>query len=123
MLPIAFRREYESTIQHICVLPAVRDINGDSVATSGVFLPFNPLFVFIGYDLLHHIISKFGSPELKNDMALYVKDVQVFMRETKVSDLIEHWPGCEESNLNYTKLKAKFKDNPMTYTLERLNRF
>ena len=120
MLSIAFRNEYESTIQQ--KLPAVKD-SGDGVVTSGVFLPLSPLFVFIDYDLLNHMISKFGSPELKSDMALYIKEMQVFMKETKVGDLIDHWPGYEVSDLNYTKLKAKFNGDPKTYMLERLNKF
>lgn len=122
-LPIALKNEYASPIQHTCTLPAVKDIDGDSVVTASIFLPLNPLFVFIDYNLLDYIISKFGSTELKKDMALYVEDVQVFMRETTVDDLIDYWPGHEVSDLNYTKLKAKFKDDPMTYTLERLNKF
>ena len=69
------------------------------------------------------MIVKFGSEELISEMALYIEDVKLFMKETKVGDLIDHWPGCEVSDLNYAKLKAKFRDNPMTYTLERLNRF
>ena len=69
------------------------------------------------------MITKFGSAGLKSKMALYIEDVKVFMKETTVHDLIDHWGGCEVSDLNYGKLKAKFKDDPMTYTLERLNKF
>ena len=120
MLPIAFRKEYESSIQKIV---KENDDNSTSVVNSRLFLLFSPLFVFIDYDLLNHMISKFGSAELKEKMALYVEDVKVFMTETKVGDLIDHWPGCEVSDLNYARLKVKFKDDPMTYTLERLNNF
>ena len=122
MLPIAFRKEYERSIQQL--LPSVKESSSQSVVTSGVFLPFSPLFVFIDYDLLNHMIMNFGSAELKSKMALYIKEVKIFMKETTVGDLIDHWPGCElESNLNYAELKAKFRDDPMTYTLERLNKF
>ena len=121
ILPFAFRREYERSIQQL--LPAAKEIDGQSVITSSVFLLFNPLFAFIDYDLLNHMIVKFGSAELKSEMALYIEDVKIFMRETTVGDLIDHWPGREVTNLNYATLKAKFRDDPMTYTLERLNRF
>ena len=123
MLPIAFRKEYESPIQHTCILLAVKDIDDDSAVTHGIFLPFNPLFVFIDYNLLNHMISRFGSPELKSDMMVYIEEMQVFMKETTVGDLIDHWPGYEVSDLNYTKLRAKFEDDPKMYTLERLNTF
>ena len=123
MLPIAFRKEYGSSIQQI--LPAAKESDGQNkcVVTSNAFLPFSPLFVFIDYDLLNHMIVKFGSVELINEMALYIEDIRLFMKETKVGDLIDHWGGCEVSDLNYAKLKAKFRDDPMTYTLERLNKF
>ena len=121
MLPIAFKKEYESSIQQI--LPAAKENDGQSIVTSSTFLLFNPLFIFIDYDLLNHMIVKFGSAELKSKMALYIEDVKFFMKETTVGDLIDHWPGCEVPDLNYAKLKAKFKDDPMTYTLERLNKF
>ena len=118
-LPIAFRKEYETPIQQ--TLSTVKDRDG--FVSSSVFLPFSPLFVFIDYDLLNYMISKFGSAELKSEMALYIEDVKLFMRETTVGDLIDHWPGCEVSDLSYAKVKVKFKDDPMTYTLERLNNF
>ena len=69
MLPIAFRKEYERSIQQL--LPSVKESDGQSVITSSVFLPFSPLFVFIDYDLLNHMIMNFGSAELKSEMALY----------------------------------------------------
>ena len=121
MLPIAFRMEYERSIQQL--LPAAKESDGERVVTSEVFLLFSPLFVFIDYDLLDYMITKFGSAELKSEMALYIEDVKIFMRETIVGDLINHWPGREVIDLNYAKFKAKFKDDPMTYTLERLNQF
>ena len=121
MLPIAFRKEYESSIHQI--LSAAKESNGQNVVTSSVFLPFSPLFVFIDYDLLNYMIMMFGSAELKSEMALYIEEIKIFMRETTVNDLIDHWGGCEVSDLNYAKLKAKFRDDPMTYTLERLNKF
>ena len=123
MLPTAFRMAYERSIQQL--LPDIEESDGPSVIISSVFLLISPLFVFIDYDLLNHMIMKFGSAELKHEMALYIREVKIFMRETTVGDLIDHWPGggCEVSDLKYGKLKAEFRDDPMTYTLERLNKF
>ena len=122
MLPTAFRKEYERSIPQI--LAAAKESDGQSVVTSSVFLPFSPLFVFIDYDLLNHMIMMFGSAELKSEMASYIEEIKIFMRETTVGDLIDHWPGCEVvSDLNYGKLKAKLKGDPKMYTLERLNKF
>ena len=88
-----------------------------------LFLRLSPLFVFINYGLLDHLISKFGSPALKEDMKSYVSEVKVFMRETTVADLMDYWPGEQHPCMNYSELKAKFSDDPRLYTLERLNDF
>ena len=46
------------------------------------------------------------------------------MQETTVGDVMEYWPGDEQPRLNnYSKLKAKFSEDPKSYTLERLNNF
>ena len=117
MLPVSLRKEYESSIQQM--LPT---LEGKNTITE-LFLRLSPLFVFVDYGLLHHLISKFGSTKLQEDMKSYVSKVQVFMQETTVADLIDYWPGDEPLHLNYSKLKAKFSGDPKTYTLQRLNNF
>ena len=117
LLPIECCKEYESLIQQ--KLPTLEE----STRITTLFNRLNPLFTFIDYGLLQHLISNLGSTELKEDMSLYIDEVQEFMRETTVGDIIDHWPGDEESHANYSKLRAKFKDDPKTYTLERLNNF
>ena len=117
MLPVSLRKEYESSIQQM--LPA---LEGKNTITE-LFLRLSPLFVFIDYGLLDHLISKFGSPVLKEDMRSYVSKVKVFMRNTTVADLMDYWPGEQHPGMNYSELKAKFSDDPKSYTLERLNNF
>ena len=117
MLPISLRKEYESLIQQM--LPTL-DIKG---SVTELFLRLGPLFRFIDYGLLNHLISKFGSAKLQEDMKLYTSKIQAFMRATTVADLMDYWPGDEQPHLNYSKLRAKFSDDPKTYTLERLNNF
>ena len=117
MLPISVRKEYESSIQQM--LPT---LEGRGTITE-VFLRLSPLFIFIDYGLLEHLVLKFGSTKLKEDMSSYVSTVRVFMRETTVGELMNYWPGDEQPHVNYSKLKAKFSNDPKTYTLERLNNF
>ena len=117
LLPIECRKEYESLIQQ--KLPMLEE----STRITTLFNRLNPLFTFIDYGLLQHLISNLGSTELNEDMTSYVDVVQEFMRETTVGDVINHWPGDEESHASFSKLRAKFKDDPKTYTLERLNNF
>ena len=117
MLPVSVRKEYESSIQQM--LPTL-DVKS---TITELFLRLGPLFVFIDYGLLDHLISKFGSMKLQEDMKSYVSEVRAFMRETTVADLMDYWPGDEQPRLNYSKLRAKFSGDPKTYTLERLNNF
>ena len=117
LLPIECCKEYENLIQQ--KLPALEE----STRITTLFNRLNPLFTFIDYGLLQHLISNLGSTELKEDMTSYIDEVQEFMQETTVGDVIDHWPGDEEAHANYSKLRVKFKDDPKTYTLERLNNF
>lgn len=119
-LPLVFRREYESTIQKM--LPKLEQRK----TIHKLFLRLNPLFTFIDYELLQHLIAKFGSRELKEDMSTYVDKVQLFKKETTVGELINYWPGHKVTDMeeyNYKQLIAKFDDDPKTYTLERLDTF
>ena len=51
-------------------------------------------------------------------MTSYIYEVQEFMRAITIGDVINHWPGDEESHVSFLKLRAKFKDDPKTYTLD-----
>jgi hypothetical protein len=117
LLPIECCKEYENLIQQ--KLPLLEE----STRITTLFNRLNPLFTFIDYGLLQHLISNLGSTELKEDMTSYVCEVQEFMRGTTVGDIINHWPGENVPQMNYSELKIKFKDDPRTYTLERLNNF
>ena len=118
MLPVSVRSEYQSLIQQ-----KLHELLGSGTIFE-LLLYLSPLFTFIDYGLFNHLVLKFGSLKLRNDMQTYLSKIQIFMRETKVADLIDYWPGGEESQVqNYSKLKAKFIDDPKTYTLEELNKF
>ena len=116
-MPIQVKKEYDSWIQKM--LPTLEE--NTRIAT--LFRRLNPLFTFIDYGLLDHLMSNLGSKELKEDMTSYVERVTEFMRETTVGDIMDCFPGDAEPYVDYSKLKVKFKDDPKTYTLERLNNF
>ena len=117
MLPFAIRRQYQDTIQ--TMLP---DLESED-RISSLFDLLHPLFSFMDYELLKHLVSKFGSPRLKEEMAVYAEKVQLFKRATTVSDLVEYWPGIELPESNYSRLRAKIGGDPGTYTLEELDKF
>ena len=116
-LPLAFRKEYESAIQNM--LP---DLEKREVVCN-LFHRLNPLFTFIDYKLLQHLVSKFGSPKLKEDMTSYAEQVQLFKKVTAISELIDYWPGLDIPQIDHKMLRTKFENDPKSYTLEKLDSF
>ena len=47
---------------------------------------------FLNFDLLEHVVSGFGSEDLKKKMESYEFDLQSFRKATKVCDFIACWP-------------------------------
>lgn len=116
LVPIEYK-EYERSVQQM--LPVLEE----NTRLTTLFNRLNSLFTFIDYGLLHHLISILGSKVLNVDMELYIDTVHEFIHETTVGNIIDYWPGDEISCESYSKLKAKLKDDPKTYTLEQLNNF
>ena len=116
-LPFTFRKEYESAIQSM--LPELEE----KEAICKFFYRLNPLFTFIDYELLQHLVTKFGSPGLKQEMISYTEKVQLFKKVTTISELIDCWPGLKVPQIDHKMLRAKFGDDPKSYTLERLDSF
>ena len=117
MLPLKLRREYESRIQNM--LPELED----KKLVHNLFCHLNPLFTFIDYELLQYLVSKFGSRGLKQEMTSYTEKVQLFKKVTTIDELINHWPGLEAPPIDFKILRAKFADDPKSYTLEKLDSF
>ena len=111
-LPLAFRKEYESTIQSMLHKLEAQE------AICNLFHRLNPLFTFIDYKLLHHLVMKLGSPGLQKDMVIYTEMVQLFKKVTTISELIDYWPGLKVPQINHKVLRAKFEADPKSYTLE-----
>jgi hypothetical protein len=116
-LPFTFRKEYESTIQSM--LPELEE----KKVIHNLFNRLNPLFTFVDYKLLHHLTMKFGSPELKKDMVTYAEQVQLFKKRTTINELKHYWPGLKKPQIDHEMLRAKFADDPKSYTLEKLDYF
>ena len=117
LLPVLLKREYS-------IRDILRELEEQDTIDK-LFYRLNDLFTFIDYGLLQHLISTLSKQdELKKAMDEYTSKLQKFMRVTTVHEMIEYWPGCEDSHTNnYSKLRAKFTADPKTYTLERLNEF
>ena len=116
-LPFTFKTEYESKIQSM--LPELEERR----VIDNLFYRLNPLFTFIDYELLQHLVSKFGSQALKQEMMSYTEKVQLFKKRTTISELINCWPGLKVPPIDHELLRAKFADDPKSYTLEKLDFF
>jgi hypothetical protein len=108
--------QYQDTIQNMLPELEAEDHIGS------LFNLLEPLFSFIDYDLLKHLVSKFGSATLKEEMSEYVEKVQLFKRTTTVSELIEYWPGVKIPESNFSSLRARIGADPGAYTLEELDK-
>ena len=116
-LPFAFRKEYESIIQSMLPELEKREV------IHNLFYRLNPLFTFIDYELLQHLISKFGSQALKQEMMSYTEKVQLFKKHTTIGELINCWPGLKVPPIDNELLRAKLAGDPKSYTLEKLDHF
>ena len=66
---------------------------------------------------------KFGSPGLKKDVTTYAEQVQLFKKRTTIDELKHNWPGLKKPQIDHKMLRAKFADDPKSYTLEKLDYF
>ena len=119
MLPVALRREFQDSLTR-----EIATFGDTCKSISHAFhLLIYPLTTFLDYKLLEHLISKFGSSQLKQAMADYVDDVTNFKRETTVAELMDHWNGIEDQSMKFTELQVRLGEDPTKCTLERLDRF
>ena len=111
LLPIRLRSEYQKIILEM--LPTLQQ----QESISDIFLHLNPLFNFIDYHLLEHIIRLYGSHGLKRRMESYAYEVGSFMKQTNVQQLVAYWP-LQISAQNLSRIGAKF---PRSCSLHELN--
>ena len=109
--------EYEKPIQQM--LPELHK----SEKTQQIFRQLGPLLHFTDYHLLKHLIQMFGSDKLKRNMLSCEENINDFMRNTTVADVIDHcsWPGKCLPTEDFKKLWMKISDDTQTYTLQKLN--
>ena len=109
------KMEYGKAIQEL--LPSFSNIEG----INELFFRLNPLFSFLDYGLLKYIIKIFGSNRLMQDMTTYSNDMQIFMKETIIKQLIDHLPGQTEIPPKFSLIEAKIGQNMGECTLAQLN--
>ena len=77
---------------------------------------------FLNFDLLEHVISKFGGEDLKHKMECYKCELQSFRKATRLRDFIDCWPvqGERPPETDLREFVAKMKHNWENCTLEDL---
>ena len=82
----------------------------------------NNYWNFLNFDLLEHLVSIFGSEELKQKMESYKHDLQSFRKATRLCDFISCWPvrGQTPPKKELRKFVAKMKHDWDNCTLEDL---
>ena len=115
LLPIALRSEYQKFIlENLSTLK-----KADSIRE--IFLHLNPLFSFIDYHLIKYLVEEFASTRLKRDTSAYIEAVRIFLDETTVLDLMDHWPGRRDIPPHFEELRAVIDGDPSKYTLRQLD--
>ena len=115
ILPLPLQAEYKKYVmENLSTLATA-----PSVTVMFVYLSFN--FTFIDYGLLEHLMKKFGSYQLKQDMSSYVEEINVFLDETTVAQLGVHLPGQQELPPHFDKLLMKIDKDPGKCSLRMLN--
>ena len=116
-LPTKLKKEYEKTI--IEALPPL----SKEETIQKLFFQLNPLFSFIDYGLLQYIIKEYGNDTLNKDMKTYCDDIQLFMKQTTIKELIDCkcLPGQRNTPPDFDVLKAKIGEDAGKCTLEEIN--
>ena len=97
-LPVSARTQHRSFIEEKLtnIPPPVTFVN--------IWTKLNLYWDFLNYGLLEHVISNFGSAELKQNMQEYVHELSVFKQTTRLCDFIESWP-CRDDEPPEDRLK------------------
>ena len=116
LLPISLRAEYQKFVfENLKTLERAESIQE-------IFHYLNiHCFTFIDYRLLEFLVDEYGSRRLKQDMLAYTKKMGVFMDETTVQQLMDHWPGRRDIPPHFEELRAVIGEDPGTFTLRKLD--
>ena len=104
-LPVSARTQHRSFIEEkLTNIP-------QPVTFVNIWTKLNLYWDFLNYGLLEHVISNFGSQDLKHNMQEYIHELSTFKETTRLCDFIESWPcrddGPPEDRLKKVVVKMK----------------
>ena len=89
-LPVSARTQHRSFIEEkLTNIP-------QPVTFVNIWTKLNLYWDFLNYGLLEHVISNFGSQDLKHNMQEYIHELSTFKETTRLCDFIESWPCRDE---------------------------
>ena len=115
ILPLEVQTEYGAYLEE--KLPVLEELG----TVSKIFSRLSLHFTFLDYTLLKHIVDEFGSEHLKEDMSAYDKEIQVFLNETTIAQLQDHWPGRQELPPHFDRLQMMINKEPGKCSLRLVN--
>ena len=118
-LPVSARTQHRSFIEEkLTNIP-------QPVTFVNIWTKLNLYWDFLNYGLLEHVVSNFGSPDLKRNMLEYVHELSTFKETTRLCDFIESWP-CRDDGPPQDRLKkvvVKMKHEWSRCTLQDVESF
>ena len=97
-LPVSARTQHRSFIEEKLInIPP-------PITFAKIWTILNLYWDFLNYGLLEHVISNFGSEDLKQNMQEYVHELSLFKQRTRLCDFIESWP-CRDDEPPEDRLK------------------
>ena len=104
-LPVSDRTQHRSFIkENLTNIP-------QSATFVNIWSILNLYWDFLNYGLLQHVISNFGSEDLKQQMQSYILELSRFKQTTRLCEFIESWPcrddGPPEDRLKKVVVKMK----------------
>ena len=85
-LDVSQKHEHQEFIDH-----HLMNIHQDTTF-SNLWAKLGKYWDFLNFDLLEHVINKFGSEDHKHKMKSYKHDLQFFRKSTRLCDFIHCWP-------------------------------
>ena len=118
-LPVSARSQHRSFIEEkLTNIPP-------PVTFENIWTKLNLYWDFLNYGLLEHVISDFGSRDLKQNMQEYVHELSTFKQTTRLCDFIKSWP-CRDDGPPEDRLKkvvVKMKHEWSQCTLQDVEHF
>ena len=118
-LPVSARTQHQSFIEEkLTNIP-------QPVTFVNIWTKLNLYWDFLNYGLLEHVVTNFGSQDLKQNIQEYIHELSTFKETTRLCDFIESWP-CRDDSPPEDRLKkvvVKMKHEWSRCTLQDVESF